>query len=117
MFFPLINLHILPHSDFGVFLPFLSADPLKLCQAAWGALLQGYFQVSPEMFDWVQIWALAVPLKDIQRLVLKPRLRCLGCVLRVIVLLEGEPSTQSKVLSALEQVFIKDLSVLCFAQV
>ena len=31
---------------------------------------------------------------------------CLG-------LLEGEPSPQSEVLSALEQVFIKDLSVLC----
>ena len=38
---------------------------------------------------------------------------CLGCVLRVIVLLEGEPSSQSEVLSALEQVFIKDVSVLC----
>ena len=43
----------------------------------------------------------------------KPLLRCLGCVLRVAVLLEGEPSTQSEVLSALEQVFITDLSVLC----
>ena len=42
-----------------------------------------------------------------------PLLRCLGCVLRVVVLLEGEPSSQSKVLSTLEQVFIKDLSVLC----
>jgi hypothetical protein len=45
------------------------------------------------------------------RLVPKPLLRCLGCVLRVVVLLEGEPSPQS-VLSALEQVFVKDLSVL-----
>ena len=33
--------------------------------------------------------------------------------LKVIVLLEGEPSPQSEVLSTLEQVFIKDLSVLC----
>uniref|UniRef100_A0A674AF58 Cytosolic carboxypeptidase 1 n=1 Tax=Salmo trutta TaxID=8032 RepID=A0A674AF58_SALTR len=31
----------------------------------------------------------------------------------VVVLLGGEPSPQSEVLSALEQVFIKDLSVLC----
>jgi hypothetical protein len=31
----------------------------------------------------------------------------------VDVLLEGEPLPQSEVLSALEQVFIKDLSVLC----
>uniref|UniRef100_A0AAZ3QKP1 UDENN domain-containing protein n=1 Tax=Oncorhynchus tshawytscha TaxID=74940 RepID=A0AAZ3QKP1_ONCTS len=48
-----------------------------------------------------------------ERLVPKPLLPCLGCVLRVVVLLEGEPSPQSEVLSALEQVFIKDLSVLC----
>jgi hypothetical protein len=65
------------------------------------------------MFDRVQVWALAGPLKDIQRLVSKPLLHCLCCVLRVIVLLEVEPSLQSEVLSALEQVFIKDLSVLC----
>ena len=56
------------------------------------------------MFDWVRVWALAGPLKDIQRLVLKQLLRCLGCVLRVTALLEGEPSPQSEVLSALEQV-------------
>jgi hypothetical protein len=63
------------------------------------------------MFDRVR--SLAEPLKDIQRLVPKPLLYCLGCVLRVIVLLEGEPLPQSEVLSALEQIFIKDLSVLC----
>jgi hypothetical protein len=71
--------------------------------------LHSYFQVSPEMLD----WALAGPLKDIQRLVPKLLLHCLGCVLRFIVLLEGELLPQSEVLSALEQVFIKDLSVLC----
>ena len=53
------------------------------------------------------------PFKDIQRLVPKPLLHCLGCVLKVIVLLEGEPSPQSEFLSALEKVFIKDLSVFC----
>ena len=62
---------------FGQFLPFFSADPLKLCQVGWGALLHSYFQVSPEMFD----RALAGTLKDIQRLVPKPLLCCLGCVL------------------------------------
>ena len=36
----------------------------------------------------------------------------LGCVLRVVVLLEGEPSPQPEVLRILEQVFIKDLSLL-----
>ena len=76
-----------------------------------GALLQSYFQVSTEMFDQVQVRALAKPLKDIHRLVPTPLLCCLGCVLRVIGLMEGEPSPQSEVLSALEQVFIKDLAV------
>ena len=42
----------------------------------------------------------------------KPLLHCLGCVLRVVVLLEGKPSPQSEVLSTLEHVFIKALSVL-----
>jgi hypothetical protein len=55
-------------------------------------------------------------LKDIQKLVPKPLLRCLGCVLRVIVLLEGEPLTQSEVLSALEQVFIKYLILRLFSK-
>jgi hypothetical protein len=40
------------------FLPF-SADPLKLCQVGWGVSLHSYFQVSPEMLDRVQVWALA----------------------------------------------------------
>jgi hypothetical protein len=63
-----------------------------------------YFQLSPEMFDGVQVQALAG--------LLKPLLHCLGCVLKIVVLLEGEPSAQSEVLSALEQVFIKDLCTL-----
>ena len=96
---------------FGEFLPCFSADALKLCQVGLGASLHSYFQVSPERFDRVQVRALAGPLKDIQILVPKPLLHCLGCLLRVIALLEGEPSPQSEVLSALEQVFIKDLSV------
>ena len=98
----------------GEFLPFFSADPLKLCQVGWGALLHSYFLVSPEMFDRVQVQALAGTLNDIQRLVTKPLLHCLGCVLMVIILLEGEPSPQSEVQRALEQVFIKDVSVLCY---
>ena len=65
------------------------------------------------MFDRVQVRALAGTLKDIQRLVPKPLLRCLGFVLRVVVLLEGEPLPQSAVLRALEQIFIKGLPVRC----
>ena len=68
------------------------------------------------MFDRVQGRALAGPLKDIQRLVPQPLLRCLGCVLRAVVLLEGDPSPQPEVLSPLEQVFVKNLSVLCSLQ-
>ena len=75
--------------------------------------MHSYFQVSPEMLDRVQVRALAGLLKDIQRLIPKPRLRCLSCGLTVIVLFEGELSPQSEVLSSLEQVFIMDLSVLC----
>ena len=74
----------------GEFLPFFSADPLKLCQVGQGASLHSYFQVSPEMFDQVQVRALAGPLKDIQRPVPKPLMCYIGCVLRVVVLLEGE---------------------------
>ena len=76
-------------------------------------MLHSYLHVSPDTFDQVQVWALAGSLKDIQRLVPKSLLQSLGCVLRVIVLLEGEPLPQSEVLSTLEQVFINNLSVLC----
>ena len=56
------------------------------------------------MFYWVQVRALAGANKYIQRLVPKPLLRCLGSVLIFVVLLGGEPSPQSEVLSALEHV-------------
>ena len=78
---------------FGEHLPFFSADSLKLCHVGWGALLHSYFQVSPEMLDWVQVWA--GQLKDIQRPLL-----CFCCVLKVVVLFESE--TESEILSALE---------------
>ena len=66
------------------------------------------------MFDQIQVCALAGPLKDIQRFVFQSH-SCvvLAVCLGSLLLLEGEPSPQSKVLSALEQVFIKDHSVLC----
>ena len=79
--------------------PFFSADPLKFCKVRWGVSLHSYFQVYQEMLDQAQ--ALAGPLKDVQDVVLKPLLLCLGCVLKVVVLLEGEPSPQSEVLNAL----------------
>ena len=67
-----------------------------------GVSLHRYFQVSPKMFDRVQVRALAGPLNYIQRLVSKPVLFCLCCVL--VVLLEGGTLPQFEFLSALEQV-------------
>ena len=67
-------------------------------------MLHSYLQVSLEIFDRVHVKAMARPLKDNQRLVPQPLLHCFGCVLRVVVLLGGEPSPQSEVLSAQEQV-------------
>ena len=94
---------------FGEFLPFFSADLLNVCQVGWGASLHSFFKVSPEVFDRVQVRAQAGPLKDIQRLVLKPLLCFLGGVL--VVLLEGEPLSQSEVLSALWSRFLSRISL------
>lgn len=69
-----------------------SADPLKLCRVGRGPSVDGHFQASPEMFDRVHVRALAGPLKDIHRVFPEPLLCCLGCALRVIVLLGSEPS-------------------------
>ena len=48
---------ILCTHEFGDFRPFFSAGPLKRCQVGWGLLVDSHFQVSPEIFNWVQdIW-------------------------------------------------------------
>lgn len=57
-------------SGFGDFLPLFSADPLKISWFGWGLSVASYFQVSLEMFVWVQVQSLAGPLKDIHRVVL-----------------------------------------------
>ena len=104
--------HKLGTPIFGQFCPFLFAAPLKLHQVGWEALVHSHFQIAPEMFNRIQVWALAGPLMDIHRFVLKPLLwylGYLGCVLMVVVLLNNEPSLQSEVKSALEQVFIQDV--------
>lgn len=49
---------------------------------------------------------------DTRRVVPKPFLCCLGCVLRINVTLEGEPPAQYQVLCAVEFVFLKDISIL-----
>ena len=53
---------------FGEFLPFFSA---KFSQALSGWMGTVAAQLFSEMFDQVQAWALAGPLKEIQRLVPK----------------------------------------------
>lgn len=52
-----------------------------------------HFQVSPEIFDRVQVRSLAGTLKDIHRVVPSPLLLCRGCVLRVIGPVES-PATE-----------------------
>jgi len=41
----------------------------------------------------------------------KPLLRCFSGVLKVIVLLEGEPLAQSEIQSTLEKVFVQDIPI------
>ena len=69
------------------------------------------FQLFPLMFSWIQVWALAGPLKDAQTFSKATPLFSWLCV-SVVVMLEGKPSPQSEVQSALVQVFFKDLGVL-----
>lgn len=56
-------------------------------------LVYSHFQISPEMVNWVQVCRLARPLNEIHEAT-----PCyLGCVFRVIVLFDDEPSSQSEV--------------------
>ena len=86
---------------FGGFLPFFSADPQA--QSGWMG------SVATQLFSGLSrdVWSGSSPGSG-WATVPKPLLRCLGCVLRVVVLLEGKPSPHSEVLSTLEQIFIKD---------
>ena len=63
---------------FGDYRQLFSADLLKLPSSDWMGTVSE--QVSPEMFDWFQVRALAGPLEDIHRVVPKSLLHCLGCV-------------------------------------
>ncbi|XP_041865098.1 uncharacterized protein LOC121654828 [Melanotaenia boesemani] len=47
---------------------------LKLLQVEWETSMHSHFQISPEMFNRIQVWTLAGPLQDIHRVVLKPLL-------------------------------------------
>ncbi|XP_053351881.1 uncharacterized protein LOC128523779 isoform X2 [Clarias gariepinus] len=41
--------------------------PLKLHQVRWEASVYSHFKISPEMFNRIQVWTMAGPLKDIHR--------------------------------------------------
>lgn len=56
------------------------------------------------MLEWIQVCVLAGPLRNVHKVVLKPLLCYLGCVLRVGDLLKDE--LPAKVKSALEQVVL-----------
>jgi hypothetical protein len=130
-FFFLINLHTIPHNEDSY------SDPLvsTLLKHLWQ-------QLQPQVFlgMTLQAWHTCFFRSSMQILSSSVRLdgerRCTAsgqgsgwdteghsetcpeatpalCWLWVVVLLDGEPLPQSEVLSILEQVFIKDLSVLC----
>ena len=84
-----------------IHLSFRQGGDWTFCCVVWAKkpLYKIKYITIPIQFDWVQIRALAGPLKDIQIHIPKPLLCCIGHVLRVVVLLEGEPSLQSEVLS------------------
>ncbi len=65
-------------SAFGNYLLFFSS-PLHLSSSVRLDGADAHFQVSPEIFDWVQAQALAGPIKDIHRVVYKPLFLCV-CV-------------------------------------
>jgi hypothetical protein len=95
-----------------------SADPLKLCPVGRCIAAQLFSGLSRDVRSGSSLdsgWDIqghSRTFKDIQRLVLKPLLLCLGCVLRFVVLLEGEPPPQSEVLI----MFLSRISVLCSVQ-
>ncbi len=65
------------HQNFGIIC--YSSPHLFTSQALSGWMgADAHFQVSPEIFDWVQAQVLAGPLKNIHRVVYKPLLLCLG---------------------------------------
>ncbi len=94
-------------SIFGNYLPFVSS-PLHLAISVRLDGAEAHFQVSPYIFDWVQVQAVAGPLKDIHSIVCMPLLLC---AVSLTVLLEGKPSAQSVVLNGLNWVFIKTILI------
>ena len=59
----------------------------------------------PQILYWIEVWALTRPFQNISMFPLKPLKCCFSSMLRVIVLLEGEPPSQSQTETGLPQEF------------
>ncbi len=82
-----------------------TSSPLKLCQVGWGQM---------HIFRFLQKYLIGFKLRlwlGHSRTFTELSISHSCCVLRVIVLLEGEPSVQFEVLNALDWVFIKAISI------
>ncbi len=83
----------------------LTSSPLKLCQVGWGQMhIFRFLQKYLTGFN-IKLWL------GHSRTFTELSISHSCCVLRVSVLLEGEPSVQSEVLNALDWVFIKAISI------
>ncbi len=83
----------------------LTSSPLKLCQVGWG---------QTHIFRFLQKYLIGFKLRlwlGHSRTFTDLSISHSCCVFRSIVLLEGEPSAQSKVQNALDWVFIKAISI------
>ena len=88
----------------------LISSPLKLCQVGWGQM---------HIFRFLQKYLIGFKLRlwlGHSRKFTEWSTTYSCCVLRVIVLLEDEPSAQSEVLNALDWVFIEAISIFWFTE-
>jgi len=93
------------HLDLGI-QPFLSSSVRLDGKHWWTAIFRSLQRCS------IWVYVRAGPFKNSHGVVVKPLLCYFSGVLRVIALLEGEPSAQSEVQSTLEKVFAQDIPVL-----
>ena len=99
-----VCLYKLGTSNHWDFCPFFKAKLLQLLQVGWVPLVYSNLKVIPQILNWIEVWALTRPFQDIQMFPLKPPECCFSSILRVIVLLEGEPPSQSQISGRVKQV-------------
>ncbi len=74
------------------FFPLLFADLLQVIKVSRLTFGNSILQLPPQIFYGINVWRLALPLQELNVLLLEPLLCCLGRVFWVIVMLEY-PST------------------------